>query len=321
MQRGPGLAACFLTALALLSHSAAAASPARRAAPRSPDLDRALAELRREYVAHVKDPTSHPLRRACDYFNGETASVPLEALLVVLEKPLPGPGGGGDPRVVAYVKWQLLSALPAELDVEAVDRLVRVYERAPLPPPRFGCAAGEQRRLDKLLPGARPQDDVPLTAKLQHAVDQAAHAHAPILAYRDELYRRLPTGKAKFLAGLTDAEQRLGVAASTEALGEALLGDLPEWSGVAATPRADVHAVAERLGKLRFVESPPYYASAAVRRGRLTWVTDTGTLLTKRRSATLHKLLLESAGVPDLDAATAAGGQRARAGSVVGPKN
>lgn len=311
MHRGSGLAVCFVAGLGLLAQCLAAAQAGRKPAPRSPELDKAVAELKREYAAHVKDPAGRPLRTQCDYFKGKTFDIPVEALLPVLEKPLAGTGAtAGDQRAGAYVKWQLLSALPPTLDDDAARRLVAVYERAPLPPMRYACAAGEQRQLDQLLTGARPQDDLPLTAKLEEAVARGTAAHAPVIAYRDELYRRLPVGKAKFLAALADINQRLGVAAPTDVLGEELAADLPKWSGVAATDRADVREVAESLGKLRFVESPPYYARAAVRRGKLTWVTDTGTLLTKRRSATLHKLLLESAGFPAAPPALAGAGGR-----------
>jgi hypothetical protein len=80
-----------------------------------------------------------------------------------------------------------------------------------------------------------------------------------------------------------------------------LLDDLPQWALVTAVDeagRAAVAEVAELLGRLRFVESPPYYAYASVRSGKLAWRTRTDTLLTKAKFAALHKQLLDAAGVP-----------------------
>jgi hypothetical protein len=56
-----------------------------------------------------------------------------------------------------------------------------------------------------------------------------------------------------------------------------------------------VREVVELFGKLRMVQSPPYYAYASVRSGKLGWRTRTDTLLTKAKLATLHKQLLEAA--------------------------
>ena len=71
--------------------------------------------------------------------------------------------------------------------------------------------------------------------------------------------------------------------------------DLPGWALQSSAARADVRQVAELLGKLRFVESPPYYAYASVRSGELAWRTRTDTLLTKKKFADLHKAMLDAA--------------------------
>ena len=285
MQRGLGPIALVMLACSL------AAAPASK----SPALDAAVAALKREYAAHLKDPKSSPLRKACDYFpDPARAAIPPDALLNVLEKPLPGT----DNRQCAYVKWQLLSALPQTLDEPTIGRLIKVYQRAPVPAPRYGISPREKREMDKLIPGARQQDDVRLTARLEAAVARGYELDRPITAFRDELYARLPMGRVKFLAGMNDAAARLGVAGEKERLAELLAAEMKQWASDASAAPADVREVAEALGKLRFVETPPYYVSAAARRGRLTWVTDTDTLLSSRRLTTLHKTLLEVAGDP-----------------------
>lgn len=255
-------------------------------------VEKAVAELRREFIAHAKNASSASLRTACDYFKPD-AGVSAELILPALEKTIQG----ADARQTAYVKWQLLSALPTVIEEESVaQRLVKVYQHAPGPSLRFGCSPREQKELDRILGGARPEDDIGLTEKLEQAVQRGTDADRPIIVFRDELYRRLAPNRDKFVAAIQDANARLLVAADKEFLAESLEKDLPAWAiGVPDSEKAQVKEVADLLGKLRFVESPTYYKSAGVRRGRLQWISDTDTLLTAKKFATLHKTLLDAA--------------------------
>jgi hypothetical protein len=294
--RRPALLTLFAGCLAAgLLCSTVAGAPATK----SPEIDEAVAALKREYAASVRKSDTAPLREQCDYFNEDArAKLPLEALLAALEKPLPG----GDNRQVAYVKWQLLSGLPAELDEPTVARLIKLYLRAPAPTPRYGLSKQDQKQLDGMIPGVRQQDDVKLTDGLEKAAERAAAADKPVIAFRDELYRRVPASKQKFLAAFEDAATRLAAAAQKDKLAEALESDLPGWALQSSTPRGDVKEITELLGKLRFVESPPYYAYASVRSGKLGWRTRTDKLLTPKKFADLHKAMLDAANPGNADA-------------------
>jgi hypothetical protein len=296
MHRGLGLAVGLSAGACLFVQCLCLAAPASRKSPgKSPEIEKAVADLKREYTAAVKNPEASPLREACDYFKEDVAAkLPLDALLLALEKPMPG-----DARQMAYVKWQLLSGLPVELDAPTVTRLTKLYLKAPPPAPRYGMSKQEQKQLDGMIPAARAQDDVRLNEGLDQTAAKAAAADRPVIAYRDELYRRLPQGKDKFLAAFQDASARIAAAASKDKLAEALQNDLPGWALQSTTPRAEVREVTELLGKLRFVESPPYYAYASVRSGQLGWRTRTDTLLTKKKFADLHKALLDAAAGSD----------------------
>ena len=253
-------------------------------------VEKAIAALKREYALYEKDPAGAPLRSVPDYFADNPQPVDADALLGALEKPL-----AGNARQTAYVKWQLLSGLPETLDDAGVRRLLKAYQKAPMPAPRYGSSPQEKRTLDALLLRARPQDDVQITAKLEQAVERSHEADRPVIAYRDELYRRLPPGRDKFFAGLEDAHERMSVAAPTSDLMDLIVDDLQAWALAGNASKAQVREVAELVGRLRLVEGPPYYASAAVRRGRLGWVVKTDPLLTKKKFAALHKLLLDAA--------------------------
>ena len=190
--------------------------------------------MKREYGAFVRNPEAAPLRTACDYFKEDAAgTIPPDAVLAALEQRM-----AGNARESAYVKWQLLSALPAELDAPTVERLVKVYQRAPVPAPRYGASKQDQRKLDGLLVGAKPEDDVRLTDGLGKMAEQAAATDRVVIAFRDELYRRLPPSREKFLAALQDAHARVTAAADKEKLAEALEADLPGWALQGGTPRA-----------------------------------------------------------------------------------
>ncbi len=306
MQRGLRRLTGMTAGVLLLALTLAAAPTTQKSAGKSPLIESAVAELKREYAAHTKKASAEPVRIACDYFKDPSA-IPADALLIALEKPLPG-----DNRQAAYVKWQLLSGLPAQLDESTAQRLAKVYERSPVPNRRYAMSPQEQKLLDGLLSGARSQDDVALTEKLEEAANRAFEADHPVVAYRDELYRRLPLGREKLVAGLRDAAARIALGAQKDALAEALSTDLKSWAVAGSPTKAEVREVGELFGKLRFVESPPYYKSAGLRRGKLAWVTDTDTLLTKKKLSDLHKVLLDAAGVSE--SAEGAGDKKKSAG-------
>jgi hypothetical protein len=294
MQRGLGFA-FRLSIVAYLGFVAPVCAAPRTPATKSPELEKAIAELKREYAARVKSPDPEKQRKECNYF-AKGPAIPLDALLAALEKPLAGvPASDG--RQSAYVKWQLLSALPQTPDDVTAKRLLKIYERAPAPMPRYGFSRHEKKKLDGLLVGTQLPDDVRLTAIIEESANRGFAADAPIIAYRDELYRRLPTGRDRFVAALVDAHARIVVGADKEKLAEALSLDLPGWAELPDTDKSHAREVADLLGKLRFIESPPYYAYASVRSGKLGWRTRTDTLLTKAKFAALHKRLLDASEV------------------------
>src|SRR5829696_7641149 len=76
-------------------------------------LESAVAELKKEFAAHQKDPQKAPLRTQCTYFLDHPAQVAPESLLGAIDQVT-----GTDPRLVAYVRWQLLSGAPKKFEPE-----------------------------------------------------------------------------------------------------------------------------------------------------------------------------------------------------------
>ena len=165
----------------LLLRAAGSAAAADKPKADSPELDAAVADLKKEYAAHQKDPDAAPLRGQCTYFLDHPPAAPLapESVVAALEKPI-----SNDPRLTAYVRWQLLSAAPKKFDDDPklLPRVLDAYRRAPLPPPRVGMSAQDQAKLDALLTRARKEDDAALSAKLEEQAVRDAEANKPILA-------------------------------------------------------------------------------------------------------------------------------------------
>src|SRR4051794_9908088 len=98
--------------VALLTLGAAAKTPEAKqtraqAKAEAAVLESAVAELKKEYAAHQKDPQKSPLRTQCTYLLDHAAQVSPESLFSAIDQIT-----GADPRLVAYVRWQLLSGAP-----------------------------------------------------------------------------------------------------------------------------------------------------------------------------------------------------------------
>ena len=288
----------LLIASLLLLSAAEPAAAADKAKAESAAVDAAIADLKREYVASLKAPDTAPPRPQCTYFLDHPPAAPLtpEAVVAALDKPV-----GNEPRVTAYLRWQLLSAAPKkfENDPKLLPLVLDAYRRAPAPPPRLGLSAQDQAKLDALLIRARKEDDATLSAKLEEQATKDAEAATPMLAYRDELYARLPTTYETLLAGFQDAHDRTMAAAgggTQDAHAARVVKDAQAWAQSGQADPRQCAQLAELVAKLRHVRSPPYYARATLRRGadRLSWATKTDSVYSPKKLADLEKVLRDA---------------------------
>ena len=255
-------------------------------------IDAAIAELKKEYAAHAREPESNRLRTQPTYFVDNPVQLSETSLLDALERPL-----GDDPRCAAYVKWQLLSGAPEKFDTKMLARALAVYRKAPAPPPRFGSSAEDRQKLDLLLLKARKEDDAALSTKVEERVRLDAEANRPILAYRDALYARLPGGYDAVVAGFRDAHERtlaaVGGGAYDEHAGR-VVNDALAWAQSGAADPQQCARLTELVARLRFVRSPPYYARASWRYDRLSWSTKTDALYSAKKLSDLENVLREA---------------------------
>jgi hypothetical protein len=202
------------------------------------------------------------VRESANYFLDHPSSdVTPEAIVFALQS------RGGEPRTSAYVKWQLLSGLPTdkELDPAITKQLLLAYRAAPQPIARPGISPQDQQKLDVYVQGRKMEEEPDLKAYMESAVAQADRQNKVILLYRDELYRRLPKGPETFAAALDDMTQRLNAVADAKDLAKMLVKDVREWG--AAEPRSpqQMLALAKASRRLADTKGPQYYTSPSWR--------------------------------------------------------
>jgi hypothetical protein len=220
-----------------------------RAAVRS-----AATTLAKEYEAYLKNPRSAELRSSGNYFKDHPSKdVNAEAIASALL------GGRGDPRESAYIRWQLLSGLPETLDPQIAKELLTAYRASPGPAPRPGIGQEDQQRLYVAIQGKKESDVSDLKAAIGDAVSRVARDNAPVLGYRDELYKKLPKTPEAFAAAVDDLTQRTNAAAETKDLVKSLAADVRNWAATANPPPDVLARVARGVRALADAKGPQYY--------------------------------------------------------------
>lgn len=255
-------------------------------------LDNAIAELKKEYAAHLKDPRASALRAQASYFVDHPVQLSAESVLDSIDRV-----AGDDPRGVAYVKWQLLSAAPEKFEGKLLKRALGLYDKAPAPPARFGLSADDQAKLEVMLLKSKQGEDSALSVMLEERVKQEAEANKPVLAYRSALYARLPVGYESLVAGFRDALERTQAAAgggAYDAHAGQVVKDALAWAQGGDADPEQCGRLAETVARLRFVRSNPYYAKAVWRVVKPSWSTRTDGVYSPKKLENLVEVLREA---------------------------
>jgi hypothetical protein len=197
--------------------------PAPPVKPKGPGVAPAVAALQKEYQAYLKDPKANRIRVKSDYFTEHpTPEATPEVIVKALETSVSG-GTGTE----AYVKWQLLSAIPGKFPDELLKRAINVYHRAPMPSEHPGM---DHKGLKKIIHGIK-KDEIPQIQKqFDEAVAQFRDSNEVFLSYRDELYSRLPVKLDAIYAGLEDVEERAGHGLNANAIFDNVAAAIRSWS-------------------------------------------------------------------------------------------
>jgi hypothetical protein len=271
-------------------------------------IDAAISDLKKEYAAHLKDPTKSPLRPQSNYFTEHPVQLSTDSVLDALERPI-----SDDPRCTAYIKWQLLSGAPEKFEPAFHARALAVYAKAPPPVPRFGSAPDDRTKLDALLLKARRDEDAAISAKLEERVRRETEENKPILLYRDALYAKLPEGYDSIVAGFRDAHERTQAAAgggSSDEHAAKVVKDALSWAQSGGADPQQCAALAELVARLRFVRSPPYYARASWRYDHLAWSSRTDAVYSAKKLSDLENVLREAQKLASAQQAAQPAGQR-----------
>jgi hypothetical protein len=202
-------------------------------------------------------------RQKCDYFvEHPTAGLTPEMVLMVLSRPL-----GDDTTTECYVRWQLLSALPEQLDAKQAEALLRCYVDAPPPMPRPGMTQIDRQRWDRVLQRAGKDDEAALREQLADQTDAVARGNTPVLAYRDELFSRLPDSYGKYQAALADAWERVDCGVDARAFVRAVIGGMRAWA--IGADEEQLATLSEDVRGLRSRRPGEYYADVVWSETRL----------------------------------------------------
>jgi hypothetical protein len=214
----------------------------------------AVQSLTKEVAAHEKDPKT-PLREKSNYFaENPSPDVTPEAVLQALVSKV-RPDAAGD----SYIKWQLLSAVSGKFDEKLGPTAADALMKAAKPLPRPGISYDDRRQLEPMLRGVQTNDDAAtINKKLDDLVSAWEEKNKPVLAYRDELYAKLPTGPATLLARLQDGAQRGEAGIDSNIMMKGIVDDIAQWSSHDAPAKdcltmADQvqHILLDRMGGMR----------------------------------------------------------------------
>jgi hypothetical protein len=202
-------------------------------------------------------------RQKCDYFvERPVADLTPDMVIAVLSRPI-----GDDTLTECYVRWQLLSALPEQLDSQQAEALLRCYVDAPPPMPRPAMTDEDRRRWDRVLQRAGRDEEATLREQLADQTDAVARDNVLVLAYHDDLLRRLPDSYDKYQAALEDAWQRTDRGVDAKAFMRAASGGIRGWAVTAEGEQ--LAALSEELRGLRSRRPAECYADVVWSETRL----------------------------------------------------
>jgi hypothetical protein len=255
--------AVVVAAAPALSHAqtkpaGAASKPAQRPGKQQDPADKAVKELLKEARESARGKKPFP-RTASDYFAKSTDEKPTEQqILGQLRK-----GLDRNPLIDAYVKWQLLSAVPAKFAAERTEEAVRALVNAPSLPPLPGAVDDVKQRLREALGRMRSDREGALdeeSAKMLDAVNTGLASETNrvlaenklLVDYRNELIKRIPDDdeKQKVLlmkARMEDLSQRAGAGHPTLDAFKILAAEIRTWAVTAN--KGDIGRMAEFVGE------------------------------------------------------------------------
>lgn len=229
---------CTWVAWLLLATPGYAGDKASKAA-----LGIAITALQKEILVHAND-SKISLRSTSNYFidHPPERSIVPEVLVETLNTVF-----SADAPTDSYIKWQLLSGVPSKFKGDLAHEASVAYLNAGKPIPRPGLSMADKKELDAYLKQVRStEDSVALTQKLTDLIEPWQTRNAPVLAYRDALYGRLPRNGEALVARLEDEAQRVEAGYESRKSMAALIEAIDKWIDT-KPPALHLQIVADRV--------------------------------------------------------------------------
>ncbi|HEV7298750.1 MAG TPA: hypothetical protein VGN72_05240 [Tepidisphaeraceae bacterium] len=220
----------------------------------------AVAKLSAEYDMARKGGS---LRTDADFFEGQPpAALTPEKVLGAIAKPV-----AKDPAQDAYVRWQLLSAIPGTIDDEKLaEKVLAIYRGAPRPMTRIATEFNNRKVVNRMVQD-RSLPDAVAKAQFDDAIVKWTAYNVPIYAFRDALLLKAAPSSDLIIAGLADAADRYRAAdpdAGSDQL-SAVQQVTSSWAMNVKQPRQKLQ-VADAVERLR--KAQPVEYAVAVETGR-----------------------------------------------------
>ncbi len=215
--------------------------------------------LTKEAKNGMKDGKNTGLREKSDYFSGDTKvpdGVTPDVILATLETQV-----NNMPPIDAYVKWQLMSGLPATLTEEQLPRLYNAYRRAPELAANPGLRHQELQAALFKAGASNPKNDIVVNKDFDAQLDRFNAANTYIIEYRNALYARLPATQFESVAGgLEDLFSRVQHGLEVKPFWEKVETHIRTWSATASGPQVQqmIAALTKLDSLLKDLTNKPY---------------------------------------------------------------
>jgi hypothetical protein len=238
---------------AMPAHAADPTTKPKPAAPNTKSLaamNAAVADLLKEAKAvYAEKPAADAKPRpTADYFPSDAPpdGITPAAIMAAIERSL-----DRDARIDCYIKWQLLSGMPAEFPKELLPRAMILYRRATEP---FDHPGLNHSKLSAAIYriGVMNKEAAP---KIKDDYDTVLAARAaenePILRFRDSLFSHLPSNAETFYAGMQDLAVRAKHGLPSQPMWDQLAASIKTWSTVDTQDPRQLNALIKAMTDLK----------------------------------------------------------------------
>ncbi len=268
------------------SDNAPSSTPSRTREKAEDPLTIAIRALQQETRQATRQKQPFP-RSTSDYFSSAPQKPEVADILRALGRRL-----GNTPPADAYIKWQLLSALPDSLDDKQSLRLAELLVTAPAPAPLPGITPEEKRDLDRELRKLTKETYLDFNTQWAGHVVKAGEVNTHILAYRDALAMRLPSQPIAIRARLEDLQARVNAGVNLGRAPDQVFAQARTWAILANS--ADIEQLIPHIDEFARRPFQTAYDVVEIKNDALVWKTRKLNLDT-RKLQTLAQDLREQA--------------------------